>query len=65
MLKALSGPLSRISFCPTGGINPENYKDYLALDSVRCVGGSWVAPINLVREQKWADITGRCRALAA
>lgn len=31
-----------IRFCPTGGINESNYKDYLALTNVISVGGSWL-----------------------
>lgn len=56
MLKAIGGPLPQLSFCPTGGINPENAKDYLALKSVRCVGGSWMAPDSLVQAEDWQQI---------
>ncbi|RUO43402.1 bifunctional 4-hydroxy-2-oxoglutarate aldolase/2-dehydro-3-deoxy-phosphogluconate aldolase [Idiomarina aquatica] len=42
LLKAISAPLADITFCPTGGINEANYKDYLALPNVACVGGSWI-----------------------
>ena len=63
MLKAMSGPLGEISFCPTGGISPANYKEYLALPTVKCVGGSWIAPMNLVRSGDWAAITELCKAL--
>ena len=56
MLKAIGGPLPQLDFCPTGGINPQNAKDYLALKSVRCVGGSWMAPDNLVQAQDWQQI---------
>lgn len=41
-LKALSGPFSKIRFCPTGGIRPDNAAEWLALDPVLCVGGSWL-----------------------
>ncbi|MBA5839243.1 bifunctional 4-hydroxy-2-oxoglutarate aldolase/2-dehydro-3-deoxy-phosphogluconate aldolase, partial [Morganella morganii] len=41
-LKAISGPFPDIRFCPTGGISLNNYRDYLALSSVACVGGSWL-----------------------
>ena len=41
-LKALSGPFSNIRFCPTGGIRPDNAAEWLALDSVLCVGGTWL-----------------------
>jgi 2-dehydro-3-deoxyphosphogluconate aldolase / (4S)-4-hydroxy-2-oxoglutarate aldolase len=44
LLKALSGPFPDAMFCPTGGISKANYKDYLALESVACVGGSWIVP---------------------
>lgn len=41
-LKALAGPFAAPRFCPTGGIKPETARDWLALDSVLCVGGSWL-----------------------
>ena len=41
-LKALTGPFGGIKFCPTGGISIDTAPDWLAIDSVLCVGGSWV-----------------------
>jgi 2-dehydro-3-deoxyphosphogluconate aldolase / (4S)-4-hydroxy-2-oxoglutarate aldolase len=41
-LKALTGPFGGIKFCPTGGISIDTAPDWLAVDSVLCVGGSWV-----------------------
>ena len=55
-LKALSGPLPSVQFCPTGGIGRANAGEYLALDNVVCVGGSWVAPKNAVLDRRWNDI---------
>jgi 2-dehydro-3-deoxyphosphogluconate aldolase/(4S)-4-hydroxy-2-oxoglutarate aldolase len=43
-LQAIAGPFGHIRFCPTGGISPANYRDYLALNSVLCIGGSWLVP---------------------
>ncbi|GGD58035.1 bifunctional 4-hydroxy-2-oxoglutarate aldolase/2-dehydro-3-deoxy-phosphogluconate aldolase [Erythrobacter arachoides] len=43
-LKALAAPFYQCRFCPTGGVSLENAADWLALDPVLCVGGSWVAP---------------------
>jgi 2-dehydro-3-deoxyphosphogluconate aldolase/(4S)-4-hydroxy-2-oxoglutarate aldolase len=43
-LKALAGPFAQCRFCPTGGITEDTAKDWLALEQVLCVGGSWVAP---------------------
>ena len=56
MLKALNGPYQDLRFCPTGGINRENFNDYLSLSNVVCVGGSWVAPSTLVLEKNWQAI---------
>ena len=41
-LKALAGPFGNIRFCPTGGITAEAASDWLALEPVLCVGGSWL-----------------------
>lgn len=60
-LKAFNGPFSQIRFCPTGGVSPDNFKDFLALPNVMCVGGSWLAPLSLVREGNWAEITRLCK----
>ncbi|KMS54995.1 ketohydroxyglutarate aldolase [Novosphingobium barchaimii LL02] len=43
-LKAISAPLLAAKFCPTGGVTPENAAEWLALDAVLCVGGSWMVP---------------------
>lgn len=56
-LKALVSPLPHIKFCPTGGINANNAVEYLALDNVVCVGGSWLAPRELVENKDWTAIT--------
>jgi len=57
MLKSLAGPFSEISFCPTGGISPDNVNEYLALNNVICVGGSWLARSDLIKEKDWDAIT--------
>lgn len=44
MLKALSEVFVDASFLPTGGIDQESALDYLALDHVLAVGGSWMLP---------------------
>jgi|TARA_B100000029_G_scaffold122691_3_gene116124 2-dehydro-3-deoxyphosphogluconate aldolase/(4S)-4-hydroxy-2-oxoglutarate aldolase len=41
-LKALTGPFGGLKFCPTGGIKQDTAADWLALDQVLCVGGSWL-----------------------
>ncbi len=57
MLKAIAGPIPQVTFCPTGGISPENYNAYLSLNNVACVGGSWLVPEDAVKEKNWAKIT--------
>ncbi len=57
MLKAIAGPIPQVTFCPTGGISPENYNAYLQLNNVACVGGSWLAPADAVNAKNWAKVT--------
>ncbi|MBY3486029.1 2-dehydro-3-deoxy-phosphogluconate aldolase [Rhizobium laguerreae] len=64
-LKALSSPLAGTLFCPTGGISLKNANDYLSLPNVICVGGSWVAPRELVAAGDWAGITKLAAEAAA
>ncbi|WOC16804.1 2-dehydro-3-deoxy-phosphogluconate aldolase [Pseudochrobactrum sp. MP213Fo] len=63
-LKALASPLAGTFFCPTGGISLNNAKSYLSLPNVLCVGGSWVAPKELVNDGKWDEITALAAAAA-
>jgi 2-dehydro-3-deoxyphosphogluconate aldolase/(4S)-4-hydroxy-2-oxoglutarate aldolase len=65
MLRALAGPFPNVVFCPTGGIDAATAPDYLALNNVACVGGSWLAPAALVKQGKWSDIEQLARAASA
>lgn len=56
MIKSLGGPFAGVGFCPTGGVSPANMLDYLALSNVYCVGGSWLTPESLLREQDWQGV---------
>lgn len=49
-LKALTSVFRTCKFCPTGGISAETAPDWLAMERVLCVGGSWVAPKSASRE---------------
>lgn len=60
-LKSLASPLPQIRFCPTGGVSPDNARDYLALPNVICAGGSWVAPKDKVVAADWAAIEALAR----
>lgn len=65
MLKSIGGPLPQVTFCPTGGISLKNAADYLALSNVACVGGSWMAPADLVDKEDWDEIKRRATEAAA
>ena len=41
-LKALLGPFADIGICPTGGVTIDNAPEWLAIEQVLCVGGSWL-----------------------
>jgi len=57
MLKSIGAPIPQITFCPTGGVNQKNVKDYYNLANVACVGGSWMCAANLVDAENWDEIT--------
>ncbi len=50
-----------IAFCPTGGINEENLLDYLSLENVLAVAGSWIAADSLVVDKDWYEIARRAQ----
>jgi 2-dehydro-3-deoxyphosphogluconate aldolase / (4S)-4-hydroxy-2-oxoglutarate aldolase len=56
-LKSLAAPLADLRFCPTGGIDAEKAKAYLALPNVVCVGGSWITPAVALKAGDWATVT--------
>jgi 2-dehydro-3-deoxyphosphogluconate aldolase / (4S)-4-hydroxy-2-oxoglutarate aldolase len=55
-LASLASPLPQVTFCPTGGITPDLAPKYLKLSNVITIGGSWMAPKNLVAAGNWAEI---------
>lgn len=63
-LKAIGAPIPQIRFCPTGGVSPDNARDYLALPNVVCVGGSWVAPGDKIKAGDWDAIEALARNAA-
>lgn len=44
VLKAIAAPFGMAKFCPTGGISLASAPEWLALEQVLCVGGSWMVP---------------------
>ena len=64
-IKAVCGPYTTLQFMPTGGVNPENARDYLAFDKIAAVGGSWMVPKNLVAEGKFDEIVALVKEAVA
>ena len=64
-LKSLAGPLPDFLVCPTGGIKAETAGNYLACPNVMCVGGSWIAPGDLLAQGDYAAIEARARHAAS
>jgi 2-dehydro-3-deoxyphosphogluconate aldolase/(4S)-4-hydroxy-2-oxoglutarate aldolase len=56
-IQSIGGPFPDINFCPTGGINLKNVRDYLALPNVICCGGSWLVSNDIVSNKNWSEVT--------
>jgi 2-dehydro-3-deoxyphosphogluconate aldolase/(4S)-4-hydroxy-2-oxoglutarate aldolase len=65
LFKALSGPLPDLSFCPTGGVSPDNAPSYLGLPNVVCVGGSWMIARTGAGKIDAAETERKARAAAS
>jgi 2-dehydro-3-deoxyphosphogluconate aldolase/(4S)-4-hydroxy-2-oxoglutarate aldolase len=63
-LKAIGGPFADVRFCPTGGITEASAPEWLALEQVLCVGGSWIAPRGPVDREAVTAAAARAAALA-
>ena len=67
MIKAMAAPYHMLKFMPTGGINTENLKEYLACDKILCCGGSWMVKGDLVKAgefDKIRELTAEAKKLA-
>lgn len=60
-VQAFSGPFPEVRFVPTGGVRPSTVAAYLSLPSVLAVGGTWLAPADLVATGRWEGVTQRVR----
>ncbi len=61
ILKAFSGPFSKMNFCPTGGVNLKNLNEFLSLKNVLCVGGTWFVPKDAIKNNDFEKITLLCK----
>ena len=56
-IRALSDPFPRLRFIPTGGVKLENLAEYLQMEKIHAVGGSWMAKRQMIAEGKFDEIT--------
>lgn len=55
-IKALSAPYYMMQFMPTGGVNPQNVKEYLSFDKVLACGGTWMVKDALINAGEFDKI---------
>jgi len=67
MLEAIAAPYRHtgVRFMPTGGVKPANLEDYLRLDIVSAVGGTWFAKTDDLATGKWDEIRSRASAASS
>ena len=64
MLKAMAAPYTMLRFMPTGGINPNNLKNYLEFSKIICCGGSWMVKGDLINNGRFDEIEALTREAA-
>jgi len=57
MIKAVAAPYVNVCFMPTGGINAQNVREYLAYDRIVACGGSWMVKKDLIAAGKFEEVT--------
>ncbi len=65
-LKSMAAPYAHLNlrFIPLGGLDAHNAERYLADPLIAAVGGSWIAPRDLVRQRRWQEIAGNAQSSA-
>lgn len=56
MIKAVAAPYTTLRFMPTGGVSPQNVRDYLSYDRIVCCGGTWMVKGDLIKAGDFAKI---------
>jgi 2-dehydro-3-deoxyphosphogluconate aldolase/(4S)-4-hydroxy-2-oxoglutarate aldolase len=56
-IAALAAPFPQMRFMPSGGVSAATMNDYLALSCVPAISGSWMVAPQLLREERWHDVT--------
>ena len=64
MIKAVAAPYTKLKFMPTGGINKDNVKDYLAYDKIVACGGTWMVKGDLIANGEFEKVEELAREAA-
>ena len=57
-IRAIAAPYTMMKFMPTGGINPQNVREYLAYDRIAACGGSWMVKNTMIENNEFDRIEG-------
>jgi 2-dehydro-3-deoxyphosphogluconate aldolase/(4S)-4-hydroxy-2-oxoglutarate aldolase len=61
-INSISDPFPQLRFIPTGGIRSENVGEYLQMEKIHAVGGSWMAKRQMIADGKFDEITRMAKA---
>ena len=56
-IRAISEPYPSVKFIPSGGINGQNIRRYIAFEKILACGGSWMAPAELINTGNFEKIS--------
>lgn len=62
-LSSMAAPYAHLGlkYVPLGGLNAKNMRSYLEHPMIGALGGSWIAPRELIQHERWSDITANAR----
>lgn len=65
-LRAMAAPYAHLGlrYVPLGGLTADNAGTYLRDPLIAAVGGSWIAPRDLIKAGRWDQITGNAAEAA-
>jgi len=63
-LRAMSAPYAHLGvrYVPLGGLTADNAASYLQDPLIAAIGGSWIAPRDVIKANDWEQITASARA---
>jgi len=62
-LKSINAPYNHLGmkYIPLGGVTVDNLASYAQFSPILAIGGSWIAPKDLIKAQNWTEITKRAK----